>query len=159
MRATNQIERLQFFLPLVGGDNEDAAALLVQVGDLVRIADDLADGEESDPQEAMADLMTIACAEIPANPFYDANRFYLAPLLGAMFAQWRISNRFHRSGDEKKETFGFVLRESPEQFALHVIALCVGWPAATETYENALYPIIAARTAGETVETWSEEVA
>ena len=158
MRATNQIERLQFFLPLVGGD-EDAAALLVQVGDLVRIADDIADQEEADPQEAMADLMTIALAEIPANPFYDANRLHLSHLLGGMFAQWRLSNRFHRSGDEKKETFGFVLRESPEQFALHVIALCVGWPAATTAYEASLYPVIAARTAGETVTTWSEEVA
>lgn len=155
MRATNQPERLQFFLPLVGG-NHEAAALLVQVGDMVRIADDIADNEEEDPQEAMADLMTIACTEIPANPFYDDHRALLSQQLGAMFAQWRISNRFHRSGDEKRLTFGFVLRESPELFAMHVIALCVGWPQAAESYAD-LFKLIATRTARETVETWAGE--
>lgn len=156
MRAANQIERLQFFLPLVGGD-EDAAALLVQVGDMVRIADDIADREEDELQEAMADLMTIACTEIPANPFYDAHRALLSQQLGAMFAQWRVSNRFHVSGDTRKLTFGFVLRESPLLFAQQVIALCVGWPQAAESYAE-LFKMISARNADETVETWAGEV-
>lgn len=149
-------ERFTLFLPLVAG-NEAAAELLVSVGEMVRAADDLADGEADDPQEAAARVLLLALVTIPQNPFYDANREHLQELLGAMVVSWQVSNRFHRSGDQPRQEFGFVLRESPDLFMLHVCALCRGWHVAADIYEEIWG--LAHGDKGETVETWAEEAA
>lgn len=149
-------DRFRLFLPMTGG-NEDAAALLVQVGSMIRLADDVADGDAADPQEAMARVLQIALAEIPANPFYDLHRQTLSHLLGSMVTFWQVSNRFQKRIDPRANTFGFVLREAGEHFTLQVCALCQGWENAASLYEEIFALIHADRT--ETVEDWAEEAA
>lgn len=149
-------DRFRLYLPLTGG-NEDAAALLVQVGAMIRLADDVADGDAVSPQEAVARVLQIALAEIPANPFYDLHRHTLSHMLGSMVTFWQVSNRFQRSTDVRVNTFGFVLREAGEHFTLQVCALCRGWEDAASIYEEIFRLVHADRT--ETVEDWAEEAA
>lgn len=156
MLSSDPAERFRLILPLTGG-NEDAAALLVQVGDMIRLADDVADGDAADPQEAMARVLQIALAEIPANPFYDLHRHMLSHLLGSMVTFWQVSNRFQKRIDARSNTFGFVLREAGEHFTLQVCALCRGWESAADIYEEIFALVHAERT--ETVEDWAEEAA
>lgn len=146
--------RFDILLPFTGG-NAEATELLVLVGTMVRIADDLADDDANDRQEAMARVLTLCLVEIPQNPFYDDHRHHLQHLLGSMVAFWQVSNRFHRIADERMQTFGFVLREANEHFTLQVCALCVGWEKAASLYIDLWTLIHGERT--ETVTDWMKE--
>lgn len=153
-RPKTQSERFNFLLPLTGG-NEEAALLLVHVGDMIRIADDVADGDHPDPQEGVAEVLLYCLGTIPGNLFYDHHRAVLAPMLASMVACWQTSNRFHKSADENLLTFGFVLREAGEVFTMQVIALCVGWQAAASALEAIRLAMI--EDGAETVAAWAGE--
>lgn len=146
--------RFEILLPFTGGD-ADAAELLTLVGTMVRIADDLADGDADDRQEAMARLLTLCLVEIPENSFFEQNRHHLRQMLGSMVTFWQVSNRFHRAADDHRRTFGFVLREANEHFTLQVCALCVGWEKAANLYEELWTLIHGEKT--ETVAEWAKE--
>lgn len=145
--------RFQFLAEMT--QNPSAAAMLVEIGDMIRLADNIADGDSDDPQEDMARVLHFALCTIPDSVFFDENRHTLRPLLGSMVASWQISNRFHRRDDPNALTFGFVLREAGERLTMEVIALCVGWENAADAYERIFDFVPHHRT--ETLADWVEE--
>lgn len=135
MIPLNHDARFRFFLPFTGG-NEDATALIVQLGHLARVADDLADGDADDRQESVAEILRLALVEIPTNPFFDAHRGVLWPMMATTIATWQVSNRFHRRvNDARRQAFGYVMRDSCDQLAMQICALCEGWAAAPDVFD------------------------
>jgi hypothetical protein len=151
--------RMDLAMRLTGGD-QDAADLLMSLGDLMRAADNLADnahGWSFDRRtEAVADFLHAALCEIPANRFFAANADKLLPLFASAIAQWRVSNRFQISDDEEKAQAGYVLREANEALFMQISALCVGWHMAADAFE-AVFDFTRDHRAPESPETWVAE--
>lgn len=150
----NREARFTLAMELLGGDAE-AALFVVQAGDLARLADNLADNAGGDRHEAMARLLILAVQEIPTNPFFRANADLLRHALAQVAACWQVSNRFHGAEDEKRHTFGFVMREAIDILVMQVAGICVGWQAAASVYERLF--AAAHGNEAETVSDWAKE--
>ena len=153
MLPNDQKTRFEIALDLVG--DEDAAVLLVLVGDLARLADNIADGDSIDPQRDMAQLLILAVHRIPTNAFFLRHAEVLRHSLAAVATGWDVSNRFHRTDDARKHAFGFVHREADDMFLTQVGALCLGWNRAADVYE-ALFAVAYGKET-ETLEDWVKE--
>ncbi|MDZ7905169.1 MAG: hypothetical protein U5N55_04900 [Cypionkella sp.] len=67
---------------------------------VTQVLDDRADGDKTDAAENAAAAIFV---RMPMNPFYDANRMALIPVLAVQLAKWRAANAAENAGlaDEK----------------------------------------------------------
>lgn len=102
----------------------EAAAFLMRVARLVRLADDLVDGDiaPADRPQAMSDLAYMFLLQLPSLPFYVQWQGSLAPLLATCFATWAQTDRAKTSPHETIRIWGYVWRDSID-FVLFQTAL------------------------------------
>lgn len=112
------------FIRWAKGD-QNAAKLMLDLGRLSQLADDIVDGDAEHVSFDMTRVLKIALYDLPLNPFYRAFCHQLAPVCLTALLNFDASNEWAKSDNEKTRMFAFVLRESLEPvFAL--IALLVG---------------------------------
>lgn len=143
-------DRHRKFLEITG--NADAAQFLVLASEMARVADDVADGESTDPQADMARVLTLALAEIPANPFYQATAPVLRHFMASSVALWDVSNRVQGG---PRGVWGFVHRNAIDTLTMQVAALCRGWRDAPAAFLDTVEMFDPAND--ETVATWNAE--
>lgn len=91
--------------------DEAAVAMLVRLGEISQIADDLVDGDQpTAPSADMARLLLLALVDIPNNPFFARYRAYLAPLLTSALLQWDAANDWARDARRESRIYSFVFR-------------------------------------------------
>lgn len=134
--------------------NEDAARLIRDMANLARMADDLVD-EGDNPQGRISQILELALLNIAGNPFYVRNHATLAGVVVEMLAYWRLGDRFRTTGDERKEMFGFVYRESCDRLPVVVAGIIGGVDHAIAVAEEVYQMMHAGST--ETVADWAKE--
>lgn len=138
------------FLLYCANGNADAATFLRDISMAARMADDLADRDENN----VGDLLTKCLVDIPSSRFFRDNFAMLAGAINEAIVGWQISSEFKKSGDRKKQTFGYVYRESTDRIAV-AVALITGGAAHSRDVLRRIYEECHAPFA-ETVEQWVE---
>lgn len=150
MLPENREARRAAFLRWTGG-NDMAAALLEQISEIARLADDIVD-EADNRQRNVAWLLERTMTVLPQNPFYVRHVAALAPLITSILVQWQQSDEFRASGDPLKHQFGFVMREGVGSLVTAIAALIGGYEFAKDTADDFFMTCHAGST--ETVDEW-----
>ena len=102
-----------------------AAAFLLEIAEIARLADDIVD-EDDNRQRNVGWLLHRTLTVLPQNPFFLANAARLAPLIAVVIVQWRQSDEWRGTRDALKRTFGFVYREAVGSIVTAVACLTGG---------------------------------
>lgn len=107
---------------------EDAADFLRRVARVVRLADDLVDGdiEPLERPHAMATIAYCFLLDLPTSGFYNNWQAALAPLLATCFATWAHTDAAKFSANENTQMWGFVWRDSIDFMLYQTALLAVG---------------------------------
>jgi len=136
------------------GDH-DAAAFLMLIARWARLVDDMADDDQPIRQQAVCVLMQISLVEIPANPFWKRHSDKLGMCLNEALLCWQWSDELKTSADERRQVFGYVIREATDRIGQAVAYLTGGFEfsqqIAREIYDVCHAPYT------ETVEEWALE--
>lgn len=122
-------------LEWANGD-QDAARFLENWSRIVRIADDIADGDSAAPVPDMAELLVRCLTANAGNPFFQANINALSAVMNNAIMLWVKSEEWRRSTNEKTRMFGFVGREAVEHVAYTVGMLTGGYGHALAVIED-----------------------
>lgn len=134
--------------------NEFAAAFLMEISEIARLADDIID-EDDNRQRNMCWLLHRALTVLPRNPFFVAHVHALAPLMDVIIIQWQQSDEWRVERDAMKRTFGFVYREAVGSLVTAVASITGGIEHAKKSADEFFNLCHAQST--ETVATWSME--
>lgn len=144
----------EVFLTVANGDPV-AADVLARIARIVRLADNIADGDSDDVQTNMAEILCLAFVDLPRNPFYQTHAHTLTgPWLNAVLG-WQAGDEWRHSENRKTRMFGFVYRETVEHIA-HTVAYLTGG------HEHALFAMrylheVSHASSPETIEDWEQE--
>lgn len=144
----------EFCLKWASGD-QNAAAFLLEWAYIVRLADNIADGDSEDTVSDMAQLLTRCLIVNAANPFFQENFAALSSVMANAIMLWNKSEDWKTSPDRKTRMFGFVCRESVEHVTYTVAFLTGGYAHALSVIEE-LHQMSHA-TSPETFEEWENE--
>lgn len=133
----------------------DAAAFVMNVAAMARLADDLADGDAQDRPRSMADLLYRALVHHATNPFFRAHSRELCAVMTNALVLWDMSERWRESDNRKTRMFAFVVRESVEQVAYTVAAIKGGIGHARDVADDIMR--LSHETSEETFEDWDRE--
>lgn len=106
--------------------DKDAAAYLHNIASMVRLADDLADGDTTAPVPDMAHLLQRATVLLPSNPFFQRHQATLSSVWSVVVNAWLLSETWAKSDDETTRIFAFVRREDVETLLAVVATICGG---------------------------------
>ena len=134
---------------------EDAARFLVNVMQMVRLADDIADGDAMDPVTDMANLLVRAWLEHATNPFFQRHAGALGAVLTNAVLMWEKSEDWRHSSNRKTRMFAFVGREAIEHVAYTVAFICGGYDHAKEVAQQ--IQEFSHQASPETFEQWEAE--
>jgi len=123
----DQIEDLA--LKWASGD-KDAARFLVNFMAMVRLADDIADGDSENPVADMSNLLVRAWIDHGTNPFFQAHSGALSASMANAVLMWEKSEEWRHSENEKTRMFAFVVRETVEHVAYTCAMLTGGYSHA-----------------------------
>lgn len=150
----DQIDRVFGF---IANGNPGAFNALHCIARIVRLADDIADGDSSDVQQDMAEILCLAFVDLAGNEFYRAHSLVLSgPWLNGILG-WQAGDDWRNSDSRKTRMFGFVYRESIEHVA-HSIAYLVGGHAHARRSMQLLHEVSHAASP-EQFEDWEKEKA
>lgn len=108
----------------------DAAAFLENWTRIVRMADDIADGDSAAPVPDMAEVL-FRCLTVNANnAFFQAHVGALSAVMSNAIMLWVKSEEWRQSPNGKTRMFGFVGREAVEHVAYTVALLTGGYSHA-----------------------------
>ena len=106
----------------------DAIQWLLDLWRVTQMLDDVVDNDPIDREELNSTIF-LALVGLPANPFFQAHRINLLPVLATSILKWQASNFVEQNGiaDEKS----FVWRSAYYDVVLMVVMLCHGVEKAT----------------------------
>lgn len=107
---------------------QEAVQFLVDVWQCIQLFDDVADGDEV----ARADLdkvIWITLVGLHSNPFFEAKKAALLPVMATAILKWQASDRAERSG--QADARSYVWRAGYYDLVLLTVQLCHGVEVAT----------------------------
>lgn len=107
----------------------EASQFLLDIWAAIQLFDDVADGDEI----ARADLDRVIWSllvGLHGNPFFEAKRHALLPVLATMVLKWQASDMVERAG--QADARSYVWRAGYYDLILIVVQLCHGVDAATK---------------------------
>lgn len=135
--------------------NQDAAEFLTHWARIVRLGDDLADGDSLAPVADMSDVLLRTLAFVPLNPFFLAHQQALTAVMVNAILLWRKSEEWRKAPATKTRMFGFVGRETCEH-VVYTVAAIVGGPIHALEVMDELHAL-SHLTNTETLEDWEAE--
>lgn len=148
----DQIDELCAFC---AAGNPDAISFLKNWMGLVRIADNIADGDSDEPVYDMGQLLVRTLLENSANRFFQAHMGALSGAMSNAITLWVKSEDWKRSENRKTRMFGFVWREAVEHVAYTVAMITGGMDHALAVAES--IQKISHQASPETLEEWEAE--
>jgi len=106
--------------------NASAAEFLQNICHCARLADDIADGDSSDPAKDMFNLLNRAFVTNSNNEFFNQHKETLCVAITTSLAMWLKSEEWKNSSNRKTRMFGFVYREGIDHCAWVVASLVKG---------------------------------
>jgi hypothetical protein len=135
--------------------NDAAVALLLEIAQIARLADDIVDEGPENRQRNTAWLLIRALVHLPGNPFYAQYAGVLSPVLTIAIIKWQQSDEWRQSGAVMRPMFGFVYREAVRDVVTAVALIIGGYDHARQVADE-LFDI--SHTAdSETLEQWIRE--
>lgn len=134
--------------------NTDAAAMLSTMSRLVRLVDDVADGDAAHPQEAMAEIMELALIRLPSNPFYATNAGTFAPMLVTIHAIWSQTDDMKTSEHQNRIAWGYIWRDGIDMMLYHVALLVGGVAHAMRVVSE--FRDLSLQPGSETIQEWEQ---
>jgi len=135
--------------------DKDAARFLLNFMAMVRLADDIADGDSDNPVADMSNLLIRAWIDHAANPFFQAHAGALSASMANAVLMWEKSEEWRHSQNEKTRMFAFVVRETVEHVA-YTCALLTGGYQHAKTVAQEVQEISHQRSP-ETFADWEKE--
>jgi hypothetical protein len=135
--------------------NEAAAAFLSNWAALVRVADDVADGDAENPVLSQAQVLMRCLIQNGNNTFYQQNQGALDAVMSNAILLWVKSEDWRKSDNRKTRMFGFIGREAVEHVAYAVAMLTGGFHHALTVAQE--MQELSHQTSPETFEDWEAE--
>lgn len=107
-------------------DDVYAADFLAKVAELARLIDDAVDEPAAVRQDAYRKVWSICLVDLPMNPFWVQHGHRLSLVMNECILSWAWSDELKTSGDMRRETFGYVLREATDRIAVAVAHIVGG---------------------------------
>jgi hypothetical protein len=116
----------------------DAAQWLLDLWRVIQMLDDVADNDSIEREELNSTIF-LALVGLPANPFFQAHRMNLLPILATAVLKWQASNLAEQDGNADEKSF--VWRAAYYDVVLLVVLLCHGVEKAANAapYVMAMY--------------------
>lgn len=137
---------------------KDAVDFIRKLAKVIQRSDDLADGaysEEERPRQ-VATLLRECLVDISADPFFNANRGVLYPVMLNALLLWDASNVWARDPRKNARIFGYVLRSSDLQIAMTVALICGASFSQAATIAQEMHSFYYL-DGPETLESWEKE--
>lgn len=96
-----------------------------QFGDICEVFDDLVDKDKPVTDADLARTLFVALTELPINPFFDAHKHRLVPIIVTGINAWLDANTLEK-GSPNDRVFSYVLRDWYAELVAYVIYLCRG---------------------------------
>ena len=106
----------------------DAVQWLLDLWRVTQMLDDVVDNDPIDREELNSTIF-LALVGLPANPFFQAHRINLLPVLATSVLKWQASNFVEQNGSADEKSF--VWRSAYYDVVLMVVMLCHGVEKAT----------------------------
>lgn len=132
-----------------------AAEFLTHWARIVRVADDLADGDSTEPVADMSELLLRTLAFVPLNPFFLTHQQALTAVMVNAILLWRKSEFWRKAPATKTRMFGFVGREACEH-VVYTVASITGGPTHALEVMDELH-VLSHLSNTETLEDWEAE--
>ena len=91
-----------------------------------QVWDDLIDRDKDISDKDINNAFISMLVEMPNNPFFQANRTYLAPIMMNGIIDWMDANDMEDSGDKHQQMVAYTLRDSFNNLLLHCAYLIGG---------------------------------
>jgi hypothetical protein len=102
-----------------------AIAFILAFADACELFDDMIDKDKPVEDAHVIRVLFSLITELPLNPFFDAYKAQLIPILVTGINAWLDSNELEK-GDENEQVFAYVLRDWYMEFVSFVIYLVRG---------------------------------
>lgn len=106
------------------GDSH-AISFILAFADACELFDDIVDGDKPVGEAHAVRVLFSLITELPLNPFFDAFKQQLIPILITGINAWLDANELEK-GDENDQVFAYVLRDWYMEFVSYVIYLARG---------------------------------
>jgi len=113
--------------------NNDQAWVFVEMfANWAHQIDDIVDQDREISDEAIVEMQLGWMMAVSGNPFYQAHRAFLMPLLIMSSNAWLDANRWEQSDDEVERCHSDVLKSQYHEVVFACVYLCGGWKALRE---------------------------
>ena len=97
-------EKMRELLTRWSNGNTQAAAFMMHLAAITRLADNIADGDSENIVSDMADLLYRTTITLQLDPFYMENKIALFPVMANAILAWKVSEKWRKSEDGKGKT-------------------------------------------------------
>ena len=111
--------------------NPHAVSFVLDIGDAAELWDDLIDQDKPIQPKDVNRVFTRLVTVLPLNPFFDAYKLQLIPLLVAGINAWHDANALEKGSDNDK-AMAYVLRDWYVELTMFVVYLTQGHEAMRE---------------------------
>jgi len=149
-----EVTLIDMHIELACGD-EEAIQFCHILGRMMRLADDLVDGDSENMGSDMSELLYRMFVDMQLNPFYQKHRDVLTASAGVDILLWDVSNDWAKSSVPKEQVFGFVYRMAVNTF-ITVGMICGGMSHARNMIKR-IFEFNQFRDNEEQLEDWIKE--
>jgi len=110
----------------IANGNKEAAGLLVSFDAFCGVLDDVFDKDKEVSDVRLVDRVEPFIEDLLLNPFVQANRVVLWPIIVSAFNSWLDANRWQRDGTPQQQQAADVLKGQYHEFFYFVARLCGG---------------------------------
>jgi hypothetical protein len=103
----------------------NAVQFIVQFSDACELFDDLIDKDKPIPDDHVVRVLFVLLTEMPMNPFFDAHKIRLIPVIVTGINAWLDANTLEK-GSSNDRVFSYVLRDWYAELIAYVVYLCRG---------------------------------
>lgn len=133
--------------------NADAVDFVLKIAEVAGTWDDLVDRDKPVEDARINRAFAIALLELPQNPFYQANRQRLLPVMTTGTLNWLAANEYEKQQDKEAHALAHVMRYGIADLVLFVAYLLGG-----QDWAQQVAPELRRRSQKDTLENYLSEV-
>lgn len=113
------------------GGNRHAFDFMMTLSDITELWDDLVDGDKQLTKGRIDDAFFKALVTLPTNPFFEAHKSYLVPLIIMAINSWQDANTLEHGGRNER-ALAYTLRQMDLQIVQAIVYITQGYDKMRE---------------------------